>query len=508
MDYSKVAFTLYDIKIKKGIKYQPHPAFAKDDQGKLLYHSLTLEEIEKLTGLGDLKQLATRELTAYDYVYQIKRLASPKVSSPIYGLMSEYIVGLSELATELKGTSLDSFVDLRKYQLKGVKVIDTYHYQIKVKGAYAQFLYWLAMPFFSPMPVEADRFYSQEGMEEKNLTLDWYPIGTGAYLMEKNDPNQEMILAENPNFHQEFYPSEGEKGDNEKGFLKDAGKKLPMIKRFVFSLEKETLPRWNKFLQGYYDESAIATDSFDQAITIDKHGKPILTEEMKQKKIRLQTTVDTSAYYLGFNMLDPVVGGKSERARKLRLAVSLVMDYGEYISIFLNGRGIEAHGPIPPGIFGYEEGKKGLNSQVFQWDEEEKKVFRKPLSVAKQLMVEAGYPDGIDPKTGKALILNYDVNTRGDPGSQSKLNWIRRQFAKIGIQLNIRATQYNRFREKVRTGNAQMFFWGWLADYPDPENFLFLLYGPNGKVKYGGENAANYSNPEYDKLFTKNEKHA
>ena len=52
-----------------------------------------------------------------------------------------------------------------------------------------------------------------------------------------------------------------------------------MIKRFVFSLEKETLPRWNKFLQGYYDESAIATDSFDQAITIDKHGKPILTEK-------------------------------------------------------------------------------------------------------------------------------------------------------------------------------------------------------------------------------------
>ena len=170
-----------------------------------------------MTGLGDLKQLATRELTAYDYVYQIKRLASPKVSSPIYGLMSEYIVGLSELATELKGTSLDSFVDLRKYQLKGVKVIDTYHYQIKVKGAYAQF-YTGLLCHFSPMPVEADRFYSQEGMEEKNLTLDWYPIGTGAYLMEKNDPNQEMILAENPNFHQEFYPSEGEKGDNEKAF--------------------------------------------------------------------------------------------------------------------------------------------------------------------------------------------------------------------------------------------------------------------------------------------------
>ena len=76
-------------------------------------------------------------------------------------------------------------------------------------------------------------------------------------------------------------------------------------------------------------------------------------------------------------------------------------------------------------------------------------------------------------------------------------------FAKLGIDLNIRATQYNRFQEKIRTGNAQIFFWGWGADYPDPENFLFLLYGPNGKVAHGGENASNYLNAEYDGLFLK-----
>jgi hypothetical protein len=46
-----------------------------------------------------------------------------------------------------------------------------------------------------------------------------------------------------------------------------------------------------------------------------------------------------------------------------------------------------------------------------------------------------------------------------------------------------------------------MFAWGWNADYPDAENFLFLLYGPNAKAKTGGENAANYENPEYDRLF-------
>jgi oligopeptide transport system substrate-binding protein len=70
-------------------------------------------------------------------------------------------------------------------------------------------------------------------------------------------------------------------------------------------------------------------------------------------------------------------------------------------------------------------------------------------------------------------------------------NWMRKQFAKLGIELVVRATDYNRFQEKMRKGTAQVFMWGWNADYPDPENFFFLLYGPNRKVD-GGENAANY----------------
>ena len=50
-------------------------------------------------------------------------------------------------------------------------------------------------------------------------------------------------------------------------------------------------------------------------------------------------------------------------------------------------------------------------------------------------------------------------------------------------------------------GNAQIYRWGWNADYPDPENFLFLFYGPHAKVDHGGENASNYRNPEFDRLF-------
>jgi ABC-type transport system substrate-binding protein len=81
------------------------------------------------------------------------------------------------------------------------------------------------------------------------------------------------------------------------------------------------------------------------------------------------------------------------------------------------------------------------------------------------------------------------------------MNWYRKQFEKLGIKLVIRATDYNRFQEKMRAGTEQIFGWGWNVDYPDPENLFFLLYGPNSKVKHGGENAGNYQNPEFDRLF-------
>ncbi len=500
---SKVAYSVYDILIKPNIYYQPHPAFAKNKQGQYLYLDLTRSFIDKMNSLEDFPKTGTRELTADDYAYEIKRLASPKTSSSIYGLMSKYILGFSEYGRKLelivKKQGENNFLDLRKYSLEGVKVISPYHYQIIIKGVYPQFEYWLAMTFFSPIPWEADAFYSQPGMKEKNITFDWYPVGTGPYMIEENNPNRQIVLVKNPNFHLELYPSDGETSDRDKGYLADAGKPLPFINKIVFVLDKESIPRWNKFMQGYYDKSGIGAESFDQAIKIDKNGKPYLTPRMKKMGIRLKTTVTPGIFYIGFNMLDPVVGGYTEKKRKLRQAIAIAFDYEEYISIFYNGRGIPAQGPIPPGIFGYVSGAGGINPYTYVWFQGKPK--RRSLSEAKKLLAEAGYPGGIDPKTGKPLILNYDVATTGNPDDKAQLNWIRKQFAKLGIQLNVRATLYNRFRDKVRTGNAQIFSWGWLADYPDPENFLFLLYGLNGKVKYGGENATNYSNPKADKLF-------
>lgn len=499
----QIAYSVYDMTIKPGINYQPHPALARDNQGNYLNLKLTPKTLGPIHNLSDIKETGTRELTAADYIYEIKRLASPKVQSPIFGLMSKYIKGFPAYGVQLqkviKQQGRNGFLDLRQYPLEGVKLVDRYHYQIIINGVYPQFDYWLAMMFFSPIPWEADAFYSQPGLIKKNITLDSYPIGTGPYLLAANNPNKEIVLVRNPNFHGETYPTEGEKTDKENGYLEDAGKPLPSIDRAVFVLDKESIPRWNKFLQGYYDKSSISPEGFDYAIKIDPYGQPYLTPGFKKLGVRLQTIVAPGIYYIGFNMLDPVVGGYGEKQQKLRQAISIVLDEEEFIAIFMNGRGVPAQGPIPPGIFGYKKGAAGINPYMYTWVNGKPK--RLSIAYAQQLLAEAGYPGGIDPHTQKPLILNYDVVTTGSPDDKAQFDWFRKQFAKLGIQLNIRATLYSRFRDRVQTGQAQIFFWGWLADYPDPENFLFLLYSPNGKVKYGGENAANYSNPAFDRLF-------
>jgi ABC-type transport system substrate-binding protein len=500
----RIAYSVYDLEIKPGIRYQPHPAFARGPDGEYLYHHIDESDLASVDSLSDFKQTGTRELTAADYVYQIKRLAHPHLHSPIFGLMSDYIVGLRDYAKTLKAAvespGAAAFVNLNDYPLEGAEVIDRYRYRITLHGKYPQFRYWLAMPFFAPVPWEADVFYSRPGMKERNITLDWYPVGTGPYMLTVNNPNLQMVMERNPNFHGETYPTEGAPGDAEAGLLEDAGKPLPLVDTVIFSLEKENIPLWNKFLQGYYDSSGINSDSFDQAIQIGSAGDISLTPELKRKGIKLNTAVSASIFYMGFNMQNPVVGGDSERARLLRQAIAIAMDYEEYISIFNNGRGIAAQGPLAPGIFGYVGGRAGINPYVYDWGKHGPQ--RKPIAYAKKLLAEAGYPDGRDLQSGKPLVLYLDTPA-GGPDDSARLSWLRKQFAKLDIQLQIRDSDYNRFQDKMRKGTAQIFQWGWNADYPDPENFLFLLYGKNSKVEHNGENAANYVNPEYDRLFEK-----
>ena len=489
---ASVARAVYEVRIRPGIMYQPHPCFAKTENGTLRYHNLTKADVKGFIEIKDFPMTGTRELTAADYVYQIKRMADPRLSCPILSTLQDYILGMKAYSAALANGQTNA-------PFPGIEVVDRYTYRVILKTKYPQFVYWLAMPFFSPMPEEAIAFYNQPIIKDRNITVDRFPVGTGAYRMDTLIAHKEIVLVKNENFRVERYPSSGEPGDREAGLLDDAWEIIPFIPKVIYKLEKEYIPRWNKFLQGYYDSSSISSDTFDSAVVFNDTGDPTASEALKAKDIVLRTSVQPTTYYLAFNMLDDTVGGYTTEKQKLRQAISIALDYEEFTEIFLNGRGVVSHSPLPPGIFGYESGERGINPYMYDWDADTNRPVRKSIEEARQLLAEAGYPGGQDSK-GNPLIISFD-NTWNSAGATARLTWMRKKLEQLGITMESRTTDYNRFRDKVKGGNFQFIFWGWHADYPDAENFLFLLYGPNGKVRHDGANSANYDNPAYNQLF-------
>jgi ABC-type transport system substrate-binding protein len=280
------------------------------------------------------------------------------------------------------------------------------------------------------------------------------------------------------------YPSEGEPGDEAAGLLDDSyvGRPLPFVDRMELRFDKDPIPSFNKFLQGYYDASGIIEESFDRVVKEDR-----LSDDMAARGMRLTKTVRPSVFYLGFNMEDDVVGAPAgERGRKLRQAMSLVVDSDEFTRVFQNRRGVPAQSPVPPGLFGYDTDYVNPYRTV-------------DLERAKRLLAEAGYPGGIDPATEKPLSLTFDT---GDTTARSRLRYqfFVDEWRSLGLDVEIAATTYNQFQDKVRRGAYQLFMWGWVADYPDPENFLFLLWSEMVRSQ-GGPNTANFADPRYDALF-------
>jgi ABC-type transport system substrate-binding protein len=426
------------------------------------------------------------------------RVADAEVGSPVIEPFS-HIEGFQKFSKALteRRESDAAFAALPVHEqyaalggIEGTETPSSHVLEITLNGPYPQIKYWFAMEFSTPVPWEAIAFY--DGHDGRSR-FDDHPVGTGPYRLAEYDKQARYVLERSPNWygarHPEWnapgatFPSEGEDEDLRQGRLVDAGRHLPFIDRVDVRREKESIPRFNKFLQGYYDASGIAKESFETVIREDA-----LSPEMKERGIELDKAVSPDVFYIGFNMDDPVVGRSAgDRGRKLRQAMSLVIDVEEMSRIFMNGRSVPAQSPIPPGIFGY--------------DTDYRNPFRLvDLERAKTLMVEAGYPGGVDPATGQALRLtfdSYDTSTAG----MTQTRFYTSAWKQLGIDVRVDTTNYNQFQEKVRNGAYQVFPFGWVADYPDPENFLFLLWSEMSQSKHGGPNASNFSDPAFDELF-------
>lgn len=467
----------YRFDLRPGMLYQEDPAFGLDEPGR-----------------------TTREILAEDVAFELSRIADPAVVSPVVQTFSK-IEGFAEFGQRLRTLreGEDGFDGLRideQYRragpIPGIRVIGDTGLEIVLTEVYPQLLFWFAMPFTAPVPWEAVAYY--DGQEERDFFRD-HPISTGPFKIAEYDRFFRIVMDRNENWygalHPEWrapgtvYPSEGAPGDAAAGLLDPAyvGKSLPFLDRIEYRIEKETIPYFNKFLQGYYDAASVIRESFDKVIQ-----EGALSPDMKARGMHLEKTVDPAVSYLGFNMNDPVVGAPAgRRGRLLRQAMSLVVDADEFKRIFTNGRGVPAQTPLPPGLFGYDRSYRNPYRQV-------------DLERARKLLEEAGYPGGIDPETGKPLHLTFDI---GDASTRTRVTYgfFADEWAKLGLDVELAATTYNKFREKMKKGAYQIFTWGWIADYPDPENFLFLLWGPMSQAASGGPNTANFDDPRFNELF-------
>lgn len=468
----------YRFELRDGLQFEPDPCFE---------HFLPGQQ--------------TRKIEAADVAFELMRLADPAVTSPIAATLGAKIEGFTRFGQELAARRKEGqgFADLRIDQqysaaggISGVRTHGRLGLEIVLVEPYPQILYWFAMPFTTPVAWEAVAYY--DGQEGRAFFRD-HPVGNGPFRLAVYEKEFRIVLDRSPTWYGirhpgwhapgAIYPSEGAPGDAQAGLLDPAyvGKPLPFLDRVEYRIEKEDIPAFNKFLQGYYDASGVIRESFDKVIV---EGR--LSKDMQRLGMQLEKAVDPDIMYLGFNMDDAVVGAPAgQRGRKLRQAMSLAVDTQEFLRIFANGRGIPAQSPLPPGIFGYEEDYRN--------------PFRQPdLERARALLVEAGYPGGIDPATGRPLHLSFDL---GDTSTRTRVTY---QFFvdawnQLGLDVELSATNYNQFREKVDKGAYQIFSWGWVADYPDPENFYFLLWGRMAQSKGGGPNTANFADPRFDALF-------
>ncbi len=513
----QIAESVYDVPIKPGILYQPHPAFAKDERGQYRYHAMKPGEIGDRRSPTAFEHNGTRELVAEDFVYALKRHATTRITTPIFGVFSEYVIGLADygelikkedakLREGLDPSSLDKpFLDFRRWPLAGATAPEKHLLRIRLKGKYPQWKYWMQMTFMAPVPWEADAFYAQPGLAERGITLDQWPVGTGPYMVTSFEKDRRIVMQRNPNYRGEPFPCEGMPDDQKAGLLADCGKKTPFVDKIVSVVEREGTPQRNKFRDGYYDLEVFERTDMGVTYLVEALDSDEVREDYDKKGFNFPKYADVNSYIIGFNMIDPVLGGGDTaegraRARKLRQAITIAIDWDEYSKIFPKKGGLTAMSPLPGGIPGSREGTpEGVNPVTHK--QEGGKTVRRTIEEAKKLMVEAGYPSGREAATGRPLVINYDYYAPATPERKPEIDWVVRQFAKIDIQLEVRATDNNQFQDKVRKGKHQVFWSGWNADYPDAENFLFLFYGPNAKSVSDGENTANYQNPVFDKLF-------
>jgi ABC-type transport system substrate-binding protein len=448
--------TRYTFRIKPGILYADDPAF----KGK------------------------KRELVAKDFEYAIKRFRDPKNRSPYEWLFENKIVGLDELAEKAKKPGASFEYDTR---IAGIEVRDKYTVSFKLKEADYNFLYVLAMPNVVPVAREVIELYDSD--------THAHPVGTGPYVLKEWVRRSKMVLERNPN-HRGYeldtqYADPTDEWDR-RAIEALAGKRLPLLDRIeVYPIEDEQ-PRFLAFLNKEHDLLDETPFAFIHQVL--PNGK--LAPALAKAGVHVFRELQPELTYYAFNMSPKAmgrpnpVGGYTPERVALRRAMVLAHDRQAEIEIIRKGQAVAAQSPVPPGVVGYDP---AFHTNAQEYD----------VPKAKALLDMFGYVDRDndgyrEQPDGKPLVIHYKFNAGSQEYRQAAELWVK-SLADVGLRVEAQAVMFADLLKDKKVANYMTASSAWIADYPDAQNFLQLLYGPNT----GQSNESEFRLPEYDKLYEK-----
>ena len=434
----------YIVHLKRGIHFAPDPAF----KGQ------------------------RRELTAEDYVYSFKRFADPANRAPYGFMLQGKIVGLDEQTEAAKKSGKFDY----DATIPGLVALDKYTLRFKLTGADFLFPYTLAhVPFCA---------VAREVVEAYGNDVQAHPVGTGPYVLKEWRRAAKITLEANPSYREVTWNFQAEGNSRDEALATEMkGKKIPQIGRVEISIIEESQSRWLAFERKELDYLALPATFVGEALDESNNLKPKWVEQ----GVSLYRAVDPSVGYTFFNFRDPLVGGFAKEKIALRRAIIMGFDLPAEIRVIAKNQEIQAQMPIPPGVVGFDASYRGVN----QYD---------PV-LANKLLDYFGYKKGSDGyrtlPDGKPLTIRQATGTAAIDREYSEL-W-KRSMDAIGIRMQFEPGKFSDTLKAAKACHVMMWQASWTADYPDGDNFMQLLYGPNT----GESNNGCYESKAYDGLYEK-----
>ena len=431
----------YTFKLRKGIYFAPDPVWKG----------------------------AKRELVAQDVVYSYLRFLDPKNRAPYAFLLEGKIVGLDEHAAAAKKSGKFDY----DAKIPGLEVVDKYTLRFHLKETDYNFLFVAAHISLGIVAREVIEAYADDTMG--------HPVGTGPYMLTSWTRRSKIVLESNPEyrgFTWDFAVSEPAWDD---ALVKEMrGKSMPQVGKVEITIIEEAQSRWLAFQQKQLDYLALP-DTFAPTALDGDRLKPALASEA----ILLFRAPDPDMTYTAFNIRDPVVGGFTKEKIALRRAMAMAYDIEAEIKVVRKGQAVALQMPIPFGVIGHDPSYRSVN--------------RYDPATANKLLDYFGYKKGKDGwrtlPDGKPLLIHLATEPQS---TQRELDEVwQKSLAAIGVRMEQAVAPFVDNVQASKACKLQMWGQGWIADYPDGDNFLQLLYGPNT----GQSNNGCYESAAFDKFY-------